>query len=298
MTEEFSHLQASARRYIAESDDGRIRRIRTDRWITYERAEAALGALHDVLQFPKRTRMPNLALVGPTNNGKTMVIEKFRRAHPVIEANRTPEGSAIVPIIKIQMSPGPDERRFFGAILDAVNYPYLPTESIAKRQDSAMRLMRISRVDLLIIDEVHNLLSGSRLQQRRLLNLLRWLGNELQIPVVAVGTHDALHAIQSDDQLANRFTPVSLPPWRDGETFLKLLSTLEAVLPLRRASNLQGSDLAGKILSISEGILGEIIALVTMAAVAAIRSGEECISAKVLDRCGFVAPSKRRRVAN
>ena len=298
MTEEFAHLEASTRRYLAGSDDARIRRIRTDRWITYERAEAALGSLHDVLQFPKRTRMPNLALVGPTNNGKTMIIEKFRRAYPVIEANRTPEGNAIVPVIKIQMSAGPDERRFFGAILDAVNFPYVPTESIAKRQDSAMRLMRSSRVDLLIIDEVHNLLSGSRLQQRRLLNLLRWLGNELQIPLVAVGTHDALHAIQSDDQLANRFTPVGLPPWRDGDTYRKLLSTLEAVLPLKRPSHLQRPDLAARILASSEGILGEIISVVTMAAVAAIQNGEECISTTLLDRCGFVAPSKRRRVAS
>jgi type II secretory pathway predicted ATPase ExeA len=297
MSDEIDHLHASTRSYLEESDEVRIRRIRTDRWITYDRAEAALGTLHDVLQFPKRTRMPNLALVGPTNNGKTMIIEKFRRAYPVVEANRTPEGTAIVPVIKVQMSPGPDERRFFGAILDAINFPYLPTESVAKRQDSAMRLMRSSRVDLLIIDEIHNLLSGSRLQQRRLLNLLRWLGNELQIPLVAVGTQDALHAIQSDDQLANRFTPIGLPPWRDGETFRKLLSTLEAVLPLKRASNLQRADLAGQILGASEGILGEIIALVTTAAVAAIRGGDECITPKLLETCGFVAPSKRRRVA-
>jgi hypothetical protein len=47
-------------------------------------------------------------------------------------------------------------------------------------------------VHLLVIDEVHNLLSGSRLQQRRLLNLLRWLGNELQIPLVAVGHRGGL----------------------------------------------------------------------------------------------------------
>jgi hypothetical protein len=35
---------------------------------------------------------------------------------------------------------------------------------------------------------VHNLLSGSRLQQRRLLNLLRWLGNELQMRAVTCGS--------------------------------------------------------------------------------------------------------------
>ena len=53
------------------------------------------------------------------------------------------------------------------------------------------------------IDEVHNLLSGSRLQQRRLLNLLRWLGNELQIPLIAVGTADAMHAIQVMHRIVN-----------------------------------------------------------------------------------------------
>ena len=43
----------------------RIRRIRTDRWIGYARAEAVLAALEDLLTFPKRLRMPNLLLVGP-----------------------------------------------------------------------------------------------------------------------------------------------------------------------------------------------------------------------------------------
>ena len=97
-----------------------------------------------------------------------------------------------------------------------------------------MRMMRATGVNLLIIDEVHNLLAGAQVQQRRMLNLLRWLGNELQIPLVAVGTAEALHAIQSDDQLANRFEPVGLPPWREGEEYRQLLSTLEAVYDVQR----------------------------------------------------------------
>ena len=81
-----------------------------------------------------------------------------------------------------------------------------------------MRMLWATRVNLLIIDEVHNLLAGAQVQQRRMLNLLRWLGNELQIPLVAVGTAEALHAIQSDDQLANRFEPIGLPPWQEGRS--------------------------------------------------------------------------------
>jgi predicted ATPase with chaperone activity len=28
--------------------------------------------------------MPNLLLIGPTNNGKSMIVEKFRRMHPPV----------------------------------------------------------------------------------------------------------------------------------------------------------------------------------------------------------------------
>lgn len=297
MSGDYPHLHPSARSLADESTESRIRCIRTDRWIAYARAETTLVAIKDLLSFPKRTRMPNLLLVGPTNNGKTMIVEKFRRTHPSIDASVAPDGIASIPVVKMQMPPGPDEHRFFGAILDAMGFPSAPNERTCTRQDTAMRLMRATAVRLLVIDETHNLLSGSGVQQRRLLNLLRWIGNELQISLVAVGTAEALRAIQSDDQLANRFEPIALPPWRNGKEYRRLLSTLEAVLPLRRPSHLVESALAGKILSASEGILGEIVAIVTRAAVQAIISGTEAISAKIIDDTGFIAPSERRRVA-
>jgi hypothetical protein len=297
MSEPYPHLHASARPLAEESTELRIRRIRTDRWIAYARAEAALSAMEDLLSFPKRLRMPNLVLVGPTNNGKTMIIDKFRRDHPPIEARATREGVANVPVLKVQMPSAPDERRFFGTIVEALGMPDRPNDRIAAKQEIAVRLMRATKVRLLLIDEVHNVLSGSRNQQRRFLNLLRWLGNELQIPLVAVGTAEGLRAIQSDEQLANRFEPFALPPWRDGEEYRRLLSTLEAILPLRRPSRLAEPAMAGKILSAAEGILGEIVAVVARAAVQAVTTGAEVVSVEMIDGTGFIPPSKRRRVA-
>jgi Cdc6-like AAA superfamily ATPase len=294
---DYSHLHASIRPLAEENNESRIRRIRTDRWITYGRAEAALAAMDDLLSFPKRTRMPNLLLVGPTNNGKTMIVEKFRRSRPPIEARATAEGAANVPVLKVQMPAGPDEPRFFAAILNELGFPHRYVDRLSKRQDAAVRMLRETGVRILVIDEVYNLLSGSRVQQRRLLNLLRWLGNELQIPLVAVGTAEALHAVQSDDQLANRFEPTGLPPWRHGEEYQQLLSTLEAVLPLRRPSQLAEPMLAEKILSAAEGILGEVVSIVTRAAVRAVTTGAEAITAKLIDETGFISPTRRRRVA-
>ncbi|MDF2119159.1 TniB family NTP-binding protein [Roseiarcaceae bacterium H3SJ34-1] len=294
---EYPHLHPSARSWAEEDVASRIRRIRTDRWIGYARAEAALAALDDVLSFPKRTRMPNLLLVGPTNNGKTMIVEKFRRSHPMIPAPDSQGGVARLPVLKMQMPAGPDERRFFGAILDELGMGQWRGDSVAARQSSAVSLMRTTDVRMLVIDELHNLLSGSRVQQRRLLNLLRWLGNELQIPLVGVGTAEALRAIRSDDQLVNRFVPISLPVWSEDDEYRRLLSTLEALLPLRKASGLAEPALAGKIFSRSEGVLGEIVAIVTSAAAHAVLSGAEAISPHMIEKGGFIAPSERRRVA-
>ncbi len=293
----YPHLHPVMRPWADATAQVRIRNIRTDRWLGYARAEAALAAMDDLLTFPKRTRMPNLLLVGASNNGKTMIVEKFRRAH-VSGGETDPRGGAIaVPVLKVQMPPAPSERRFFSAVLEALGAPDRSNEQLAAKQDMAMRMLRATDVRMLVIDEVHNILSGSRDQQRRFLNLLRWLGNELQIPLVAVGTSEALRAIQSDDQLANRFTPFSLPPWRMDQEYQRLLNTLEAMLPLREPSNLSDPPFAQKLLSAADGILGEVVSLATAAATAAIEAGEERIRMEKLDDIGFMPPQERRRVA-
>jgi len=297
MTGQYPHLHESVRIHASESNEARIRHIRSERWITYPRAETALLQLEDLLTFPKRTRMPNMLLVGTTNNGKTMILEKFRRVHPPTPASATDNGAADVPVLMVQMPAFPDEPRFFGAILKEIGLPHLLPARVCRRQEVAVRLLEETRVRLLIIDEVHNILSGSSPHQCRLLNLLRWLGNELQIPLVASGTAKALHAIQSDDQLANRFEPMALPNWTDGPEYRQLLSTLDVTLPLRQPSYLARPALARKILSSAEGVLGEVLTIVTRAAIRAITSGVEAITAKTIDEIGFIPPSLRRRVA-
>lgn len=293
----YPHLFEQVRPLADAPAEERVRRIRTDRWIGYARAEAALAELDDLLTFPKRLRMPNLLLVGPSNNGKTMIIDKFRRTHATGICAGGCDSAVAVPVLKMQMPPAPDEKRFFGAVLEALGAPDRSSNRLATKQDIAMRMMRATNVGMLIIDEVHNILTGTRMQQRRLLSLLRWLGNELQIPLVAVGTAEALRAIQSDDQLANRFTPFSLPSWRHDAEYLRLLNTLEAMLPLRERSGLEEPAFAQKLLNAAEGILGEVVNLVTTAAVAAVAAGEERIRIERIDDIGFIPPTERRRVA-
>jgi DNA replication protein DnaC len=78
MSEDFGHLFASSRPIAALSSDERLRRIRSDRWINYPRAQQALAMLEDLIAFPQRARMPNLLIVGESGMGKTMIKREVR----------------------------------------------------------------------------------------------------------------------------------------------------------------------------------------------------------------------------
>jgi hypothetical protein len=271
----------------------RIAKIRGGCWIRYSRAEEITARLDHLLQLPTTHRMPNLLIVGETNNGKTALVNHFLAQHRAqLGASGAP---SCIPIVAIQAPPLPDERRFYQAILAQVFAPFRPSKTAGNLQFEVVQLLSTVGVKMLIVDEIQHVLAGPMLRQRHFLNVIKYLGNELQIPIVAAGTHDAFNAIQTDPQLSNRFEPALLRRWTLTDEYLRLLASFEVALPLERPSRLAELTLARKILDLSEGTIGEISALLTGAALAVIERGTEQITSKVLDDCGYVAPRERRR---
>jgi hypothetical protein len=273
--------------------DERIAKIRGGRWIRYARAEEITARLDHLLQLPTNHRMPNLLIVGETNNGKTALVNHFLAQHRPRTASAGT--TSCIPIIAVQAPPLPDERRFYQAILAKVFAPFRPSKTAGNLQFEVVQLLSAVGVKMLIIDEIQHVLAGPMLKQRHFLNVIKYLGNELQIPIVAVGTHDAFNAVQSDPQLSNRFEPALLRRWTLTDDYLRLLASFEVAFPLERPSRLADLKLARKILALSEGTIGEISALLICAALAAIEGGTEQITSSVLDDCGYVAPRERRR---
>lgn len=290
------HLTPKAREALDLSDDGRIERIRSERWIGYGRAQMVLKKLADLLTYPKGHRMPNIVLVGETNNGKTMIVNEFRAQHPPLD-NRT-QDAVIVPILVVQAPSVPTEARFYGEILRALYAPMRQSSNAEQRLLQVLTVFKEVGVQVLVIDEIHHIIAGSMQRQRGFLNTIKYLGNELQIPIVGVGTSEALNALQSDPQLANRFEPVLLPRWKLDEEYLRLLASFERMLPLKNQSGLMESSLASKILAMSEGTIGEIAAVLTRAAVLAVETKREQIDLKLLDKVDYTTPSQRKRRAS
>jgi hypothetical protein len=298
---DLAHLLPEARIAAALPDEARIDLIYTaECWIAYARAGAVLARLRQLFTYgPGRLRPPNALIVAASNNGKSTLLERFRRDHePPPGAGDGTEAEPI-PVVVVQMPAEPTVARFYTALLDELGAPHGRRVGRGARKSELERLaldvLRGVGTRVLVIDELHNLLAGRQDTRREFLNLLRTLGNALRIPVVGAGTRDASLAIRTDPQLENRFEPIALPLWEVDVETATLIASFAALLPLRRPSpDLCRTGVVRTIVARSGGTIGEILAFVRAAAVASIESGEEAITGRALDQAAYRGPGERR----
>ncbi|MBW8298017.1 MAG: TniB family NTP-binding protein [Hydrogenophaga sp.] len=281
MNTEISHLTSNAAALLAETDAQRIRAIRSRRWLVYPRAKQVLERLNQLLDHPRGTRMPSLAIYGDSGMGKTMIMKRFRDQHPPSFSSLT--GKLKTPVLAMEMTSRPGERRFYAELLTLLGAPQRPRADIAQMEQAAMRIMEAIGVQVLVIDEVHNILAGTYREQRIVLNTLRFLSNRLQISLVCFGVNDAREAIGGDVQLARRFEQFTLSRWAANEQFEILIALILRNTPLRQPSVLTAKSLR-RMLQISEGITANLFHIVNTLAIEAIEGGQERITDAAVER--------------
>ena len=292
-TSKYPHLGETAAALADAGAEERIQAIKAGFWIPYDRAKETLARMEELLVHPPIERMPNLMIIGASNNGKTQILTHFMAAHPI---DPNPEGdAAVAPVILVDAPPTPDFGDLCVRILDAIKAPYKETASAADRLRTVKKILALVGTRMLLIDEIHNMLTGGPVKQREFRNALKDLGNGLRIPLVAAGIEESYTVFSTDPQLSNRFNPEFLPRWGLDQETGRLLNSMELRLPLRRPSNLKAPELLQKIVFMSEGLIGEIHALVKEAAIKAIRDGTECITLEILDGIRWTRPSERKK---
>jgi hypothetical protein len=172
-----SHLTDEAANVIAGAIEERIYFIQSKRWIAYPKAVQILDHLNKLLKHPRTTRMPSLIVYGDSGMGKSMLVDKFKADCAAGRAtDSTPNPNKL---LVIELSGRPTERRLFSQILAAVDAPHNPRASIVDVERGAVNTLRDIGVQILVLDEIHNILAGSWREQRIVLNTLRFLSNEL-----------------------------------------------------------------------------------------------------------------------
>jgi hypothetical protein len=281
VTADSSHLTAAAAELLSESNSIRIRAILGERWVHYPRAGQVLQILNRLLDYPRTTRMPSIAIYGDSGMGKTMIVEKFRREHrPLFDGGAGVERTRV---LALQMAGKPGERRLYAQILTALGAPQSPRATVVDLEQVALRLMRAVDVHVLVLDEVHNILAGTFREQRVVLNTLRYLSNELRISLVCFGVKEAREAISGDVQLARRFEEFPLTRWSAEEGFEQLVLAIVRNLPLCEPTVLSARAVR-KILQVTDGVTAKVFRMLNELAITAIETGVECITDDAIER--------------
>lgn len=284
---------------IAAQQEERRRKAfqRGKTWIIYPFGEAVVGMCKELLGTPRCHRMPCLLLIGETNCGKTMTMHQVEKkfSHKKDVTVLYGASPSTIPVVYVQTPNSADESRFYNQILSAIGAPTRPSAQAKQLQSHTINLLQVIGCRMLIIDEVHNLLLSGAQKLRQAQAMIRFLTNELQIPIVAVGIRDALNVFAADPQLANRFKPVMFPRWQNDESLAALLLGFESRYPDWTGVLTQPS-ISARILALSEGLLGEIIDLLMLLRSRVDRSGVPLCD-DTFEQCGYVSPSLRSRVA-
>lgn len=287
---EAKHIHESFRGVLELSPQERVRFLYEPRWIGYARAKLILDDMAALLRMPKVARMRNMLIVGDSNNGKTKVIERFKELHG--QGFVSEDSESIRPVIVVESPPSADEKGLYVSILSQFWSPYKKNGTVTELRYDAISRLRLCKAEILIVDEIHSLLVGPAAKLRMVMNTIKMLCNELRIPIVGVGTRDAVRVLHSDPQHASRFDVYALPLWKLDPEFQTLLAGFESVLPLKQPSHLASPEMATLLHDICEGNLGDLHRLLIECSKVAIETGKECITREIVTSKAWVKPTK------
>lgn len=288
MSTQEDHLSKATRIFLNSCGDGdnekRIRQIQLDTWIGYGAARNVIDRIEDLVQRPRVSRMHSMLVIASTDNGKTSIRKRVEAKH---ESYATPDSKVHMPVVSIQMPSNPDEKTLYNAIVKGMRHPTYMSSKIDHIRGAVISLIEELHVKLLMIDEVQHIDRIPYRRQRILLDSLKYLSNECSLPIVAFGTEEAINVFHSDLQLQNRFKKIYLPKWDFNENLIKLIKSIEQLLPLKEASNLGEEVMATYIYSKTNGTIGEINTLLRNSAILALRYGHERITREIIEETKF-----------
>ena len=261
--------------------------LQRDRWVSYPAGDAGLLRLTELLATPARVRMPCLLLYGMSGTGKSMLLEKFQRDH----ATKSPGPTGRRAIISTQMPPVPIVRSLYGEIVRSLNANARPNLRLHELESSAIAMLKHAAPRMLIIDEIQHLLSCNAREQRAALNAIKYLANTLRMSIVAAGTHEAVHVMRYDPQIASRFEQMELPIWGESEEFRRFVAGYIRTLPVKSSPNDIDRRFLAYVLELTDGVTGRVVDLLRRAAIHAATMNSQRIGLEVLQHVGARLPT-------
>lgn len=219
-----------------------------------------------------RAQGGGMSLCGLSGVGKSTIIRAYEAQFPrVFEQHRTR-----IPVLFVAVPSAPTVRSLAGAVLEAIGDQKSHRGTAPEKTTRIRQFFKRCGVELLLLDEFQHLFYAPTASAFR--DATDWLKNLLEetgVGMVACGLRASEYVIDSNEQLARRFSqririePFSFENEDDFKEFRGILRAFEATLPIPPVTPLHEVNLARRFWVGSYGLLDYVIKILEGAVSAA-----------------------------
>lgn len=173
-------------------------------------------------------------------------------------------------MLVVELAGRPNERRLFAQILPVLGAPQNPRATIVELERTTVRLLDDLGVQVLVLDEIHNVFAASWREQRVVLNTLRYLSNELKLSLVCFGIMEARQAINGDVQAIGATLRLHLIAAVDSGQRVRATRPSHRAQPALKEPSVLTVKGLRRILLVSDGVSARIFRMLNDVAIEAI----------------------------
>lgn len=234
----------------------------------------------------RRFAVPNsaasFALLGDSGIGKSTAIERTLAQYPQTVYHDRPFSLQQVTWLKVEcpQKGGPTQLcvNFFGELDRVLGTNYLDkygasTRSVGLAMQRMAHLASIHALGVLVVDEIQHLLRTHGMDAEDILNFLVTLVNTIGVPVIAIGTQNAVSVLQGKFRQARRSSGVGSMIWErmpDDKTWQHFVDRLWQYQWTREFTPLDAT-LRAVLYEETQGIIDVVVKLFMLAQMKAIR---------------------------
>jgi DNA transposition AAA+ family ATPase len=242
---------------------------------------------------------------GASGTGKTTALTQLGRTHERHSRKRYPADRHRLPVLYVTVPPAATPRMLAVEFARFLGLEFSGRANITDIVNAVCATAAHTRVELVCVDELHNLSLASR-AGAEVSDQLKYFAERLPATFVYAGIDveaQGLFAGVRGRQIAGRFTVIGAAPFAYGtsaqrEQWRALIATLESLLRLH-------SHRSGSLVKLDEylyrrsgGMIGSLSQLLRGAAIVAIEDGSEQISKQLLDSVAVDYAAERAYTAS